>query len=160
MRAPLFVAMQGFAVAGCSAYGFADRPAPHVTERAVAVRTVDVDASAGADAGLLTRELVEELRRTGLAGARWSADEDPWAVVCDVAMQEQTFSDHTQVVASARCAVAGVVVTTRTAHAQLVTGPEDRIRSRARTFEIAALRAIEAAAVDVASHVTLAEDAP
>ena len=145
---------------GCSAYGFADRPGVGVTKELVPVRTVDVDASSGADAGYLTRELVAHLQRNGLAGASWTTSQTRGAVACDVAVREEAFGEHVRVVAAARCAVDGEIVATRSGDAQLALAATTRMTDRAQAAEIAANRALEAAATEIAAHLTTEEARP
>ncbi len=145
-------------LAGCAAYGWADRPdgTGEQIQRRVTVRTIDVDADAATDAAALTRDFVDELRASGVVDARWSsAPAQRDVVICDVALHESTsFGNHTEVSASARCAVDGATLPQRTALAQSALSEDDRTQDRRRVAELAARRALLAAAHDVADRLS------
>lgn len=153
----LVPACMALTTAACANYGWAARPGPQVIDGPVYVQTVDVDADAGADPSLLTRDFVEQLQRSGAPGAQWSAATQRSSVVCDVAFPRQEFfGERSFVTASARCTVDGVVAGPREGQAQLAFQPSDRTVGRQRAFELAGRRALEAVAYDVVHQ--LAED--
>ena len=102
-------------ISSCASYGWADRSGPTVVDRAVAVRTIDLDAHAGADSAALTRELVAELRRVGLHGSTWTGAERTRDVVsCDIALvDDHRFGDHAYIRVLTRCRVDGKLVASR-----------------------------------------------
>lgn len=143
-------------LAGCAAYGWSNRPAETRVDRVVVVRTVDVDAHAAVSAAELTRDFVTELQRAGVPRANWTGAARPSDVVtCDIFFaEEESFDERGFVSASARCLVDQQPVGIREANAQLALGPEDRTLGRRRAAEIAARRALQLVASDVAQHLS------
>ena len=90
MRGPrIFTLAALVGATACSTYGWAARPGPTVTHELVAVRTVDVDASSGADAAYLTRTFVQALHGAGVVGAAWTTSPPEGGVLaCDIAVTD------------------------------------------------------------------------
>lgn len=155
---PRVLALAALACAtACSAYGWAARPGPAVTHELVAVRTVDVDASSGADAAYLTRTFVQSLHGAGVVGAAWTTSPPArGALTCDVVVNDAAeFGDALHVTASARCALDGRFVAERLGDVQVATTTTARLSYRARAAEAASNAALAAVATDIADHLAI-----
>ncbi len=144
----------GVMTCGCASYGWADRAGEHTVTRPIVVRTIDIDAHAGADAAALTRELVRELHRAGVRTATWTgANQRRDVVECDIALErDEGFGDTAFVAVSTACRVDGTLVTTHTADAQLALTATDRRLGRRRAAESAARLSFPAVAIDLAGY--------
>lgn len=138
---------------GCATYGWADRTDGDRSARPVAVRTLNIDADAGINAAVLTRDFVSELQRAGVAaewtGARRTRD----VVQCRVAlMRDDAFGLQSAVEVQTTCEVDGVRAARQSGDALIGHTAIDHTAGRKRAAEVATRSSFAAVARELVNY--------